>query len=39
MAERAGSTIAEYDAGHVGLMSHPRAVTRIIEQAAWAAAR
>jgi hypothetical protein len=34
MAARAGSTIAEFDAGHVGLMSDPKTVTRLIEQAA-----
>lgn len=34
MAERAGSTIVEYDAGHLGLMTHPRTVTRVIERAA-----
>ena len=33
MAERAGSTIVEFDAGHVGLMSDPKTVTRVIEQA------
>jgi hypothetical protein len=34
MAKRAGSTVAEYDGGHVGLMSDPRTVTRFIERAA-----
>ncbi|TYB64874.1 alpha/beta hydrolase [Nonomuraea sp. PA05] len=34
MAARAGSTVVEYDAGHVGLMTDPRTVTRVIEQAA-----
>lgn len=34
MAERAGSTIIEYDAGHVGLMTEPAIVTRVIERAA-----
>lgn len=34
MAERAGSTITEYDAGHLGLMSDPKTVTRSIERAA-----
>lgn len=34
MAKRAGSTVTEYDAGHVGLVTHPRAVVRIIRQAA-----
>ena len=33
MAERAGSTIVEFDAGHVGLMSDPKTVTQVIEQA------
>jgi pimeloyl-ACP methyl ester carboxylesterase len=37
MAERAGSTIVEYDAGHLGLISDPRTVTRVIERAAHAA--
>lgn len=34
MAERAGSSVTEYNAGHLGLMSAPGAVTRVIEQAA-----
>jgi pimeloyl-ACP methyl ester carboxylesterase len=34
MAERAGSTIAEYNAGHLGLMSDPETVTQWIERAA-----
>lgn len=34
MAERAGSTIVEYNAGHLGLMSDPTTVTRVIERAA-----
>ena len=34
MAERAGSTIAYIDAGHLGLVSDPHAVTRVIERAA-----
>jgi len=34
MAERAGSTIAEYNAGHLGLMSDPKTVTQGIERAA-----
>jgi pimeloyl-ACP methyl ester carboxylesterase len=34
MAKRAGSTITEFDAGHVGLMADPKTVTRVIEQAA-----
>ncbi|MFB4276759.1 alpha/beta fold hydrolase [Nonomuraea sp. MTCD27] len=39
MAKRAGSTITEYDAGHVGLMTDPRTVTNVIEQAARATAQ
>ncbi|GAA0907229.1 alpha/beta fold hydrolase [Virgisporangium aurantiacum] len=34
MAARAGSTVTEYDAGHLGLMSDPRTVTQVIERAA-----
>ncbi|MFG1621920.1 alpha/beta fold hydrolase [Kribbella sp. NPDC049227] len=34
MSKRAGATITEYDAGHLGLMSDPKVVTRVIEQAA-----
>lgn len=34
MAERAGSTITEYNAGHLGLMSSPHTVTQGIERAA-----
>ncbi len=34
MAKRAGSTIIEFDAGHVSLMTEPKTVTRVIEQAA-----
>jgi len=34
MAERAGSTITEYDGGHLGLMSDPKTVTQGIERAA-----
>jgi pimeloyl-ACP methyl ester carboxylesterase len=34
MAERAGSVISEYGAGHLGLMSDPATVTREIERAA-----
>ena len=34
MAERAGSTVVEYDAGHLGLMTAPATVTRVIERAA-----
>jgi pimeloyl-ACP methyl ester carboxylesterase len=33
MAERAGATISYFDAGHLGLMTDPGAVTRVIEQA------
>lgn len=36
MATRAGSTITEFNAGHLGLMSDPRTVTRVIERAATA---
>ncbi|MFC7111404.1 alpha/beta fold hydrolase [Nonomuraea rubra] len=39
MAERAGSTVVEYDAGHVGLMTAPRTVAHVIEQAARASVR
>jgi len=34
MSKRAGATITEYDAGHLGLMSDPKTVTKVIEQAA-----
>jgi pimeloyl-ACP methyl ester carboxylesterase len=34
MFQRAGSTITEYDAGHLGLMTNPGTVTRVIERAA-----
>jgi hypothetical protein len=34
MAKRAGSTVTEFDAGHLGLITEPRTVTRVIEQAA-----
>lgn len=34
MAERAGSTIVEVKAGHLSLVSHPGAVTRLIVRAA-----
>ncbi len=36
MAARAGSTVTEYRAGHLGLISEAGTVTRIIEQAAQA---
>lgn len=36
MAERAGSTITEYDAGHLGLLSEPKIVVHVIEDAAQA---
>jgi pimeloyl-ACP methyl ester carboxylesterase len=36
MAERAGSTISEYDAGHLGLMSDSKTVAQEIEKAATA---
>ncbi len=39
MAERAGSTVIEYDAGHLGLMTAPGTVTRVIERAARASVR
>ena len=38
MAERAGSTISYFNAGHLGLISDPKSVTRIIERAAKATA-
>ncbi|MFI6832254.1 alpha/beta fold hydrolase [Kribbella sp. NPDC050241] len=34
MSQRAGATMTEYDAGHLGLMSDPKVVTKVIEQAA-----
>ncbi|MFG1820654.1 alpha/beta fold hydrolase [Kribbella sp. NPDC049174] len=34
MSKRAGATITEYDAGHLGLMSAPGVVTKVIEHAA-----
>lgn len=34
MSKRAGAKITEYDAGHLGLMTDPRTVTKVIEQAA-----
>ena len=34
MAARAGAVTAEYNAGHVGLMTHPGTVVRVIERAA-----
>jgi pimeloyl-ACP methyl ester carboxylesterase len=39
MFQRAGSTITEYDAGHLGLMTNPGTVTRVIKQAARTASR
>jgi pimeloyl-ACP methyl ester carboxylesterase len=33
MAEEAGSTISHFEAGHLGLVSDPKAVTRVIELA------
>jgi pimeloyl-ACP methyl ester carboxylesterase len=39
MAERAGSTMTEFDAGHLGLMSDPATVTHEIERAARASVR
>lgn len=38
MAEHAGSTISYFDAGHLGLISDPNSVTRVIERAARATA-
>ncbi|MEV4318183.1 alpha/beta hydrolase [Actinocrispum sp. NPDC049592] len=37
MAKKAHATITEYNAGHLGLMSDPRTVSRFIDQAAKAA--
>ncbi|WBQ03628.1 alpha/beta fold hydrolase [Kribbella sp. CA-293567] len=37
MANRANATTTTYDAGHVGLMTHPGTVTRVVERAAKAA--
>ena len=34
MAEHAGATISYFDAGHLGLISDPKTVTRVIERAA-----
>ena len=34
MSKRAGATVTEYDAGHLGLMTDPKTVTDVIEQAA-----
>jgi pimeloyl-ACP methyl ester carboxylesterase len=34
MAEHAGAAISYFDAGHLGLISDPKSVTRVIEQAA-----
>jgi pimeloyl-ACP methyl ester carboxylesterase len=39
MAQRAGSTITEYNAGHLGLISEPKIVTNAIERAARATVR
>ena len=33
MAEEAGSTISRFEAGHLGLVTDPKSVTRVIEQA------
>jgi len=38
MAERAGSTISSFHAGHLGLISDPASVARVIERAAKATA-
>ncbi len=34
MAKRAGATVTEFDAGHLGLITEPKTVTGVIEQAA-----
>jgi pimeloyl-ACP methyl ester carboxylesterase len=34
MAKRAGATITYFRAGHLGLISDPKSVTRLIERAA-----
>lgn len=34
MADRAGSTVTEYDAGHLGLLSDPKTVVHVIQEAA-----
>ena len=34
MADRAGSTVTKYDAGHLGLVSEPKTVVHVIEDAA-----
>jgi hypothetical protein len=34
MAEHAGAAISYFDAGHLGLISDPKSVMRVIEQAA-----
>ncbi|NIK61329.1 alpha/beta fold hydrolase [Kribbella shirazensis] len=39
MSQRAGATITEYEAGHLGLMTRPGTVTRVIGQAAHAVSR
>lgn len=39
MAKRAGSTVTEYDGGHLGLMSDPRTIAHGIERAARAVVR
>ena len=39
MAQRAGSTITEYKAGHLGLLTDPKTVTHGIERAARASVR
>jgi pimeloyl-ACP methyl ester carboxylesterase len=38
LAKRAGSTVTEFNAGHLGLITEPRTVTGVIEQAARASA-
>lgn len=37
MADRAGATVTEYGAGHLGLLSEPKVVVHVIEEAARAA--
>ncbi len=39
MADRAGSTLTEYDAGHLGLLSEAKVIVHVIEEAARAGAR
>ncbi|WP_394555158.1 alpha/beta fold hydrolase [Agromyces sp. MMS24-JH15] len=39
MADRAGSTVTEYDAGHLGLLTEPKTVVHAIQDAARAEIR